>query len=121
MPHAADEQHGAMHKFGSSRFVLTWRQTPLEQSPLSTQRRLAPVLEELEVGRQCIAVTTLAPVVTAATVQRRPLPQLASLQHTSAQVPASQRPLRQDSAVAQLSPIAFVPTSPMPRRLAFTQ
>jgi hypothetical protein len=88
---------------------------------LSTHRRFAAVLEPLAVGRQCIAVTTLDPVVTAATVHRRPPPQLASVQQTSAHVPASQRPLRHASALEQLSPIAFVPSEAMPRTLAFTQ
>lgn len=41
-----------MHKLGSRRFVLTWRQIPLVQAAGSTQRRFAAVFEEPLVGRQ---------------------------------------------------------------------
>jgi hypothetical protein len=59
--------------------------------------------------------------VTAATVHRRPAPQLPSVQQVSAHVPDSQRPLRQASAPEQLSPIAFVPTDAMPKSPDATQ
>jgi hypothetical protein len=102
-------------------FVLTWRHTPLAHSALSAQRRFAAVPEAPEVGRQCIAVTVLVPVTTADTVHRRPPPQLASVQHTSAQAPLSQRPLRHASGPEQASPTAFVPSAAMPSARALTQ
>jgi hypothetical protein len=102
-------------------FVLTCRHTPLAHSSLAPHRRPAAELDALAFGRQCLATTGEDPVVTAAAAQRRPLPQLASVQHTSAQEPASQRPLRHTSGPAQLSPMLFVPTAAIPRAVAFTQ
>lgn len=101
--------------------MLTCRQMPLAHALGSTQLRPAAVPEELLVGRQWSPAEEAVPVQTEETVQRRPLPHEESLQHVSAHVPLSQRPLRHDSAVWQLSPIAFVPTLAMPRIDAFTQ
>lgn len=101
--------------------MLTWRQMPLVHALESTQRRFEAVFAELLVGRQWNPADDAVPVHTDESVQRRLLPHDASLQHVSAQVPLSQRPLRHDSAVVQLSPIALVPTFAMPKRDALTQ
>jgi hypothetical protein len=107
-----------MHNMGSRIFVLSTRQTPLEQSSELEHRDAAELPPR---ARQWSPDSELAPVVTATTVQRWPLPHDESVQHASVHVPPSQRPLRHASGPTQDSPVRFVPTPAMPTSDAFTQ